>query len=101
MRYHDFWPSDLDLVGWPTLKKKIVQGYDFWIRGVTYCCYLQTVAAGELCNVFSDNSGLNSSSSNEILLRCHYFYIFKVYLALSQIFFLNLVMFFPYIYMQT
>ena len=21
MRYHDFWPSDLDLVGWPTLKK--------------------------------------------------------------------------------
>ena len=44
-----FWPSDLtdlDLVGWPTLKK-IVLG--FWIRGVTYCCYLHLVAASELC----------------------------------------------------
>ena len=31
------------------LFKKIDQDYDFWIRGVTYCCYLHMVAAGELC----------------------------------------------------
>ena len=55
MLYHDFWHSDLDLPGCPTLKK-IVLDYDFWIRGVTYCCYLHMVAAGELC-CLSDNSG--------------------------------------------
>ena len=56
MLYHDFWRSDLDLEGWPTFKK-IVLDYDFWIREVTYCCYLHMVAAGELC-CLSDNSGL-------------------------------------------
>ena len=38
------------------LFKKIDQDYEFWIRGVTYCCYLHMVAAGELC-CLSDNSG--------------------------------------------
>ena len=57
MPYHDFWSSDLDLSGCPTLKK-IVMDYDFWIRGVTYCCHLHTVAAGELC-CLSDNSVCN------------------------------------------
>ena len=33
--YQNFWPSDLDLEGWPTFIKKL----SFWIRGVTYCCY--------------------------------------------------------------
>ena len=49
MPYHDFWPSDLDLGVWPTLKKKVIMDHDFLIRGVTYCCYLHMVAAGELC----------------------------------------------------
>ena len=35
--------------------KKIVLDFDFWIRRVTYCCYLHMVAAGELC-CLSDNS---------------------------------------------
>ena len=62
-----FWCSDLDLEGWPTLKK-IVLDYDFWIRGVTYCCYLHMVAAGELC-CLSDNSGLCCWTST-----CYMFY---------------------------
>ena len=37
------------------LLKKIVLDYDFWISGVTYCCYLHMVATGELC-CLSDNS---------------------------------------------
>ena len=37
LRY--IWASDLDLTGWPTFKK-IVLDYDFWIGGVTYCYYL-------------------------------------------------------------
>ena len=37
------------------LLKKIVLDYDFWMRGVTYCCFLHMVAAGELC-CLSDNS---------------------------------------------
>ena len=56
MPYHDFLPSDLDLAGCPSLEK-IVLDYDFLIRGVTYCCYLQMVAASEL-HCLSDNSGL-------------------------------------------
>ena len=55
MQYHDFWPIDLDIKGWPTFKK-IVLDYDFWIWEVTYCSYLHMVAAGELC-CLSDNSG--------------------------------------------
>ena len=47
MPCHDFLPSDHDLTGWPTLKK-IVLDYDFWNRGITYCCYLHMVAASEL-----------------------------------------------------
>ena len=38
------------------LFKKIDRDYDFWIRGVTYCCYLYMVVAGELCGL-SENSG--------------------------------------------
>ena len=36
--------------------KEIVIGYDFWIRRVTYCCYLHMVATDEL-RCLSDNSG--------------------------------------------
>ena len=49
-----FLVCDLDLAGWPT--KKIVLGFNFWIGGVTCCCYLHMVATGELC-CLSDNSG--------------------------------------------
>ena len=38
------------------LLKKNFLDYDFWIRGVTFCCYLHMVADGELC-CLSDNSG--------------------------------------------
>ena len=42
------------------LEKIFFLDYDFWIRGVTYCCYLHMVATGELvvwlC-CLSDNSG--------------------------------------------
>ena len=34
------------------LYKNIDWDYDFWVRGVTYCCYLHMVAAGELCCLF-------------------------------------------------
>ena len=44
------------------LYKKFDLDYDFWIRGVTYCCYLHMVAAGELC-CLSDNSGWRSYAS--------------------------------------
>ena len=50
-----FFSSDLGLAGWPTFKKNVVD-YDFWLRGVTYCCYLHVhmVAAVKLC-CLSDN----------------------------------------------
>ena len=45
------WFSDLVTLTSPgcSFLKKIVLDYDFWIRGVTHCCYLHMVAAGELC----------------------------------------------------
>ena len=51
------------------LYKTIDGDYDFWIRGVIYCCYLHMVAAGELC-CLSDNSGLASRDECQGSL-CH------------------------------
>ena len=71
-----FWCSDLDLEGWPTFKK-IVLDYDFWIRGVTYCCYLHMVPAGELC-CLSDNSGFcNVIAQNETFISETSFFIHR------------------------
>ena len=68
MPCHDFWPSDLDLPGCPSLKNFFLD-YDFWISGVTYCCYLHMVAAGELC-CLSDNSGYKIENSLFYGLKC-------------------------------
>ena len=84
MLYHDFGHSDLDLAGWPTLKK-IVLDYDFWIRGVSYCCYLHMVAAGELC-CLSDKSGwslLHKSYNDQYACWMHKLPNFKCCALLS------------------
>ena len=44
MRYHDFWPSDLDLVGWPTLKQNcprlwLLNQRGFLLLLFTYGCH--------------------------------------------------------------
>ena len=40
--------------------------FDFWLRGVTYCCYLHMVATGELC-CLSDNSGYSLHLAEELM----------------------------------
>ena len=50
------------------LYKKNDRDYDFWIRGVTFCCYLHMVAAGELC-CLSDNSGSSNLADMLTMLR--------------------------------
>ena len=65
------WPSDLDFAGWLPFRK-IVLGYDFWIRRVTYCCYLHIVAAGELCCL------------SDILLFNYYLYIVMIVLYIFR-----------------
>ena len=65
------WPSDLDFAGWLPFRK-IVVGYDFWIRRVTYCCYLHIVVAGELCCL------------SDILLFNFYSYIVMIVLYICR-----------------
>ena len=70
------------------LLKKNILDYDFWIRWVTYCCYLQIVAAGEPC-CLSDNSGYITRDPmvrfplialyNRFRLVSDYVYIIDVY----------------------